>query len=153
MIKCLLPIHGLRLPAKWWCRSSQPSLSSNTMWGMRKIPTWVLQTIAATVAVGGTRAVAEMWLNLPEGFAVGTGMHSVCILNLHQSHHRPSIAKCQLLVCACKTGQSVQANWKSESSSDKLWVENTVSTRIEGTSWICTSNSWVFYDPTVWVPC
>ena len=40
---------------------------------MRKIPTWVLQTIAATVAVGGTRSVAEMIMNLTEGFAVGTG--------------------------------------------------------------------------------
>ena len=79
----------------------------------------------------GTRSAAEMILNLTEGFAVGTGT-VWCILNLHQSHHRPAIAKCQLLVCACKAGQSVQANWKFESSPNKFGVQSAVpvSTRI-----------------------
>ena len=75
MIKCLLPIHGLRLPAKWWCRSSQPSLSSNTMWGMRKMG------IANNSSDGRGRRHSRCCWNVIEsarGFRSGDG-HAQCV--------------------------------------------------------------------------
>ena len=52
---------------------------------------------------------------------MGTGMHSVCILNLHQYHHRPSSANYSYM--RAKQERVSKQIEKIESSSDKLRVE------------------------------